>query len=132
MKFKEIISLVLISILTLATMVFADSLPIENGRYSGGPVIIINLTVKQQKNIKTNYKPYNKMALTKSQQAQIVNKAKIKESPTRLIIVRPEDTQGDCTCGLANIGLIIKEDLVEIPTRYLATDKEAKEMEIVD
>jgi hypothetical protein len=132
MKFNKIFSLCLVSILILPTVVLADSLPIENGRYSGGPVITINLTEKQRKNLKNNYKPYKKMALTKSQKTQIVSKAKIKESPTKLIMVRPEDTQGDCTCGLANIGLIINKDLVELPIRYLATDKEAKEMEIVD
>jgi hypothetical protein len=130
MKFKKIVQLCLISFLTLTTMVLADSLPMENGRYSGGPAFTIKLTEKQRKILKANYKPYYKMALTKSQQAQIATQAKNKKSPTKLIILHPNDSQGDCTCGLANIGLLIKEDLVEIPVKYLATDKEAKEIEI--
>jgi hypothetical protein len=57
---------------------------------------------------------------------------KMKEPPTKLIVVHPSDTQGDCTCGLANIGLILQDGQIEMPVSYLATDKEAKEMEIVD
>jgi hypothetical protein len=72
------------------------------------------------------------MKLTKSQQTKIATKAKMKEPPTLVIVVRPEDTQGECTCGLANIGLILKDGVIEIPVSYLATDKKVKEMEIVD
>ena len=119
-------------LLLVPTATFADSLNIKDGRYAGGPVIIIKLTEKQKGRIEKKYKPYNKMQLTKSQRAEIASKAKMKEPPTKLIMVRPADTQGDCTCGLANIGLILKDGLIEIPASYLATDKEAKEMEIVD
>ncbi|MBJ6752394.1 hypothetical protein [Geomonas anaerohicana] len=111
---------------------FADSLNIKGGRYAGGPVIILKLTEKQRHLIDKKYKPYDKMKLTKGQRAQIAAKAKMKEPPTKLVMVRAADTQGDCTCGLANIGLLLKGGVVEIPVPYLATDKEAKEMEIVD
>lgn len=113
-------------------LTFADSLPIKNGRYAGGPVVMITLTEKQRETIQKKYKPYIKMKLTKSQQAEIASKGNMKESPTKLIVVRPADTQEDCTCGLANIGLILKDGVIEIPMSYLATDKQAKEMEIVD
>jgi hypothetical protein len=93
----------------------ADSLPIENGHYSGGPVIMIKLTEKQKSSLEKNYKPYNNMNLTKFQQKEISLQAKMKNPPTKLIVVRPEDTQGNCTCGLANIGLILKDGLMEIP-----------------
>jgi hypothetical protein len=117
---------------TLSGVTFADSLPIKDGHYSGGPVIAINLTEKQQNKISRNYKPYDKLSLTKSQQADIRIKAKMKESPTKLTIVRPTDTAGECTCGLSNIGLIIAGGKLELPISYLTTDKEAKEREIVD
>jgi hypothetical protein len=128
------ISVILFAIgLFLSTLTaFADSLPIKNGRYAGSPVIIIKLTEMQKENIEKRYKPYNKIKLTKSQQSQIAAKAKMKEPPTQVIVVQPADTQDYCTCGLANIGLIMKGGVIEIPTSYLATDKEAKEMEIVD
>ena len=119
-------------LLFLPMIAFADGLNINNGRYAGGPVIVIKLTEKQKERIDKKYKPYNKMKLTKRQQAEIASKAKMKKPPTQVIVVRPVDTQGDCTCGLANIGLILKGGLIEIPVSYLATDKEAKEMEIVD
>ena len=119
-------------LLLFPLLVFADSLPIKDGHYAGGDVIIIKLTEKQKERIDKKYKPYNKMKLTKNQQTVIALKAKMKEPPTKLIMVRPADSQGDCTCGLANIGLILKGGLIEIPVSYLATDKEAKEMEIVD
>lgn len=110
----------------------ADSLNIKGGRYAGGPVIILKLTEKQKGLIHEKYKPYNKMKLTKVQRAEIAKKAKMEEPPTKLIVARVADTQGDCTCGLANIGLILKGGVIEVPVSYLATDKKAKEMEIVD
>lgn len=129
----KISKLVLVAFLLFVPMIaLADGLNIKNGRYAGGPVIVIKLTEKQKERIDKKYKPYNKMKLTKSQQTEIATKAKMKEPPTQVIVVRPADTQGDCTCGLANIGLILKDGVIEIPVSYLATDKEAKEMEIVD
>lgn len=119
-------------LLLLPIIALADSMNIKNGRYAGGPVIIMKLTEKQKGRIVKKYKPYDKMKLTKTQRAEIATKAKMKEPPTSLIMVRPADTQGDCTCGLANIGLVLNDGLIEIPMSYLATDKEAKEMEIVD
>lgn len=119
-------------LLLLPVIALADSLNIKNGRYAGGPVIVIKLTEKQKKRINKKHKPYNKMKLTKGQQTEIASKAKMKEPPTQVIAVRPVDTQGDCTCGIANIALILKDGMIEIPVSYLATDKEAKEMEIVD
>jgi hypothetical protein len=119
-------------LLLLPTSILADSLNIKDGRYAGGSVVIIKLTEEQKSRIDKKYKPYKKMKLTKSQRAEIASKAKMKEPPTKLIMVRPPDTQGDCTCGLANIGLILKDGVIEIPVSYLATDKQAKEMEIVD
>jgi hypothetical protein len=129
---KTPILLLVALFLLFPPIAFADSLPIKDGRYAGGSVIVIKLTEKQKEHIKRKYKPYGKMKITKSQQAEIASKAKMKEPPTRLIMVRPEDTQGNCTCGLANIGLILKDGEIEIPVSYLATDKEAKEMEIVE
>lgn len=119
-------------LLLLPTATFADSLNIKDGHYVGGPVILIKLTEEQNGRIDKKYKPYNKMKLTKNQRAEIASKAKMKEPPTKMIMVRSADTQGDCTCGLANIGLILKDGMIEIPVSYLATDKQAKEMEIVD
>lgn len=129
---KKSKNLLMALLLLLPTTTFADSLNIKDGRYAGGPVILIKLTEEQKKRIDKKYKPYNKMKLTKSQRAEIASKSKMKEPPTKLIMVRPADTQGDCTCGLANIGLILKDGVIEIPVSYLATDKQAKEMEIVD
>ena len=118
--------------LFIPMIALADGLNIKNGHYAGGPVIVIKLTEKQEERINKKYKPYNKMKLTRSQQTEIASKAKMKEPPTQVIVVRPADTQGDCTCGLTNIGLILKGGVIEVPISYLATDKEAKEMEIVD
>lgn len=129
---KKSKSLLVIFLIFVPSIAFADSLPIKNGHYAGGPAINIKLTEKQSETIEKKYKPYNKMKLTKRQQAEIGSKAKMKEPPSQLIVVRPADTQGDCTCGLANIGLVINGGVIEIPLSYLATDEQAKEMEIVD
>lgn len=130
MKIKIQILTSTFTLFLLCVSAFADSLPIKNGRYSGGTAITIQLTESQQKHIKKSYKPYSKMSLTKTQQKEIAKKAKMKEPPTKLTLMRPADTVGECTCGLANIGLIISERIIEIPVSYLATDKIAREMAI--
>jgi hypothetical protein len=132
MNINNLILAFVILCTALSGVTFADSLPIKDGHYSGGPVFTINLTEKQQNKISRNYKPYEKLSLTKSQQADIRIKAKMKESPTKLTVIRPADTVGECTCGLSNIGLIISGGKLELPISYLVTDKEAKAKEIVD
>ena len=132
MKPSRIISCVFIICLFTVASAFADGLPIKNGRYSGGSVIVIKLTAKQQKIIKSSYKPYMEIKITKKQQAYIAKEAHMTEPPTKIILARPVDTEHDCTCGLANVGLIFKEGSVEIPIEYLTSDKEAEEMKIDD
>jgi hypothetical protein len=109
------------------SIILADSLPIKNGRYNGGPVLIMKLTKDQIHMIKNRYSPYQMMVLTINQQKFIGRKAPMKNPPSKIIIARAEDTVNDCTCGLYNIGLILKDNTVEIPKNYLATDEEAEE-----
>ena len=106
-----ILAWLFVSISTIS--VLADGLPIKDGRYSGGAVVIIELTQEQQKIIIQRYKPYCDLKLTKEQIEYIKKTVKMIEAPTKLFVVRPADTVGDCTCGLANLGLIFKDNAIE-------------------
>ncbi len=92
--------------------------------------MFMKLTDSQIYEIKNHYKPFQEINLTKDQQIYIVNNAQIKEPPTKIIVVRPEDAKDNCTCGLSNIGLIINWNTVEIPKEYIFSDKEAKARQI--
>jgi hypothetical protein len=107
----------------------ADGLPLKDGRYSG-EVIIIELTPEQQATILQHYKPYGLLKLTKKQREYIANTTKMSAAPTSVMVVRPADTVGDCTCGLSNLGLIFKDNSIEIPLRYLLSDAEAERRKI--
>ncbi len=129
MRFFLTIALTVIGMVQIA---IADSLPIKDGRYSGGAVLVLNLNVTQIRAIEDHYRPYMELPLDSAQQAQIVHTSKIQPPPTKLIVVYPADVTGDCTCGLANIGLIFTRDAIEVPVEYLATDEEVEKRKILD
>lgn len=59
----------------------------------------------------------------------IKSKTSVNPPPTELILVKVEHATG-CTCGVSNIGLIVGTDQIEIPTKYVYTDKDAERRRI--
>jgi hypothetical protein len=129
---RVFLAIALILLIGTVQNAVADSLRINNGRYSGGAALVLNLNATQIRTIEDHYRPYMDLPLDDAQQARIRGTSKIQPPPTKLIVVYPADTAGDCTCGLANIGLIFKWDAIEIPVAYLTTDKEAEERAIIE
>ena len=103
----------------------ADGIPIKDGRYSGGPLILIELTESQRELIKTKYSPFFAFPLTDDQKDTIRKESSVSPPPSQLMLVKVEDTAGECTCGAANLGLLIDSNRIEIPVKYLYTDEEA-------
>jgi hypothetical protein len=108
----------------------ADGIPIKDGRYSGGSSIIIELTESQRELIRTKYSPFFDFPLTDDQRDTIRTKLSVSPSPSKLMLVKVEDTAGECTCGAANLGLLIDSNRVEIPVKYVYTDEEAMKRRI--
>jgi hypothetical protein len=108
----------------------ADGIPIQDGRYSGGASIVIELTASQSELIKAKYEPFFDLPLNDDQREEIRKKTSIDPPPSKLMLVKISDTAGECSCGAANLGLLIDPSRVEIPTIYICTDEEAEEREI--
>lgn len=67
-----------------------------------------------------------------NQIAQIKNSKGINQPPTKLLIVKIEDAVGECTCGLSNLGLILKDGRIQVPLQYIYSDEEADKRKIID
>jgi hypothetical protein len=108
----------------------ADGIPIKDGRYSGGPSIVIELTASQKELIITKYTPFFAFPISDVQRELIHTVSSVSPPPSTLMLVKVEDTAGKCTCGAANLGLLIDSSHVEIPIEYVYTDAEAEKRKI--
>jgi hypothetical protein len=105
----------------------ADGLEVKDGRYAGGPSVVIKLTPTQARLIQTAFKPGMELTLTKPQQAHLRREASLKLAPTKIYVGHASDWAHDCTCFASNIAIDFKPGYVELPVRYLMSDKEAEE-----
>lgn len=111
----------------------ADGLYLENGRYAGGPAISIELTQEQIDNVGNNYKPYMEIQLTNEQRSKIKTEIKTIDPPSKVYVVKPKDTEGDCTCGSSNIGILYDNNTkMELPERLIYSDEKAEKRKIID
>ena len=127
----QLIILLLLAIVLAQGNASADGLPMKNGKYAG-EIILIELSKQQQIIIKNNYVPWGYLELTDEQREIIKKKTSITPPPTKLMVVKIEHTTGECTCGVSNLGLIVGPSKIEIPTKYIYTDKEAGLRKIID
>jgi hypothetical protein len=133
MKIIKYSFLVCSIILCCFSFASADGFPLKNGRYSGrGSVLLFKLTQEQIMNVEKHYKPYLEIKLSKKQQTYISMNANFNNPPSKIIIVKAKDLEGQCTCGIRNIGILINEGTIEFPQAYLATDEEAEKSKIID
>ena len=119
------IFLFLIVISLLAVPVFADG-PSHNkhNRYTGGEVIIINLTQEQKRRLDAPGVEFGFLLPLTKKQKEII-KTKWGLAPRRLEIWETRKGMWDCSCMSANLGLRFSENQVEIPREYFMSDKEA-------
>ena len=108
----------------------ADGIPIKDGRYSGGPSIVIELSESQRELIKAKYSPFFAFPITDDQKETILKQSSVSPPPSKLMLVKIADTAGECTCGAANLGLLIDSNRIEIPIKYIYTDEEAVKRKI--
>jgi hypothetical protein len=111
----------------LAFCLHADGLPIKDGRYAGGPVILIRLTSSQVSQIQRHYIPWMKLDLTSDQRKALKQKSSLVDPPTKVNVLLPKDSQDECTCGASNIALVYQPGWIELPIKFLCSDKQAEE-----
>ncbi len=104
---------------------FADGPPHnKNNRYTGGDVIVMSLTIKQIYFLDSHdRKPDDLLQLTPKQTKIIKRIWGVR--PTKLEIWETRKGWWDCSCMSANLGLRFAKDKIEIPRRYVMSDKEA-------
>lgn len=105
---------------------FADGFPIKDGRYNGGPTLIIKLTKNQTEMIQTAFKAGMTIQLTENQKIRIVKETNLKISPTKIAVYHASDLTNSCTCFTANIGFDFKPGWLELPVASLCSDEEAE------
>ena len=66
------------------------------------------------------------LSLTKAQQAQLRQAAHLKIAPTKVFVGHATDWANDCTCFASNIAIDFKPGFIELPVKYLMSDKEAE------
>ena len=118
---------ILLAAALLAPCLHADGLPIKDGRFAGGPVVQIHLTSSQVAQIKHHYQPWMKLELTPDQREILKQKAALVDPPTKVNVLYPNDTQDECTCGASNIALVYRQGWIELPVKFLCSDKQAEE-----
>ena len=111
-------------LMAILTVVFidvshADGPPMKNGRFSGGPVTVLELTEGQIASLSKD----RTLALTKEQIVLVKNEFGL--SPSHLEVWNTKDGEVDCTCFAWNLAFRFEELRVEVPHRYLVSDKEA-------
>ena len=114
----------------LPALCLADGIPITNGRYAGGPSIVIVLTSQQRELIEAKYEPFFDLPLNDEQREVIRKQASVNPPPSKLMLVRISDIAGECTCGAANLGLLIDPSRAGIPVKYICTDEAAEKKKI--
>lgn len=105
----------------------AEGFTFKDGHFEFEKVMPLRLTEKQARAVRRHFKPGMKIALSKAQRAQILAGSGVKEAPTKLEIYKVENLEGDCSCGMANFGILVGDDVIEIPVSRICSDREAAE-----
>jgi hypothetical protein len=101
---------------------YADGMPIDNGRFIGGPTTVLTLTREQTAALKTAGKEGQKiLVLTDGQRRQLARATGV--APISLLIYNTMKGENDCTCDAEPRGLWFSEGQVEVPYAYLPPGK---------
>lgn len=102
----------------------ADGMPIgRDGRFEGGEVVLLRLSVAQQALLMRG----RSLRLDAAQRERIRKVHGF--APASLEIFDTRHGENECTCNAYNRGLRFAEEEVEVPRVYLRTDREVREIE---
>ena len=98
----------------------ADGPKMENGRFAGGPVTILQLTETQLENQNIS----RVLKLTILQRRLLESEFGL--SPSYLEVWNTKDGESDCTCFAWNLAFRFDDLHVEVPHKYLVSDSDAE------
>ena len=111
----------------LASIAMADGPPHEGNRYTGGEVIIINLTDEQKRILDDPKVKFGYLLKLAKEQRKIIS-SKWGEAPTKLEIWETRKGLWDCSCMSANLGFRFSKNQLEVPKEYSMSDKAAEKV----
>lgn len=111
----------------------ADGFPIRDGHFTV-PVTTLELTSQQLQMIPKNRMTIQQIRLMEEQRVYLsVETGKVLRSlPTVIEIFYPEAVKDDCSCGAANVGLLVGGSQLEVAKEFLMSDEEAQAKKIED
>jgi hypothetical protein len=95
-----------------------DGMPIENGRFAGGPATVLTLSADQARSLGAD----RELVLSKAQRAALRSSAGM--APLTLLVYDTRIGENDCCCDAKNRGLRFSADQVEVPHAYLEAPEE--------
>ena len=108
-----------LAVLGSATGALADGFQLENGRYSGGPVVTLILTETQQDALVGD----RRLQLTAEQKGQL--EAEAGSGPSKVLVYDARRDENDCTCHAWNVAFRFSDEGIDVPHQYLVSDEEA-------
>ena len=98
---------------------FADGMPVERGRFIGGPVTVLKLTPQQVRvlNAAEAQNQPKVLLLSEKQRVQIQRDAGL--APLQLHVYNTRKGENDCCCEASNRGLWFADNKLEVPHAYL-------------
>lgn len=121
---NKIIFAVIISAV-MASISMADGPPHKGNRYTGGEVIIINLTDKQKRVLDDPKTEFGYLLKLTKEQRKII-RSKWGVAPTKLEIWETRKGLWDCSCMSANMGFRFSKEQLEVPKAYFMSDEAAE------
>ena len=113
---KKLTTVLLATLLTTTVSLFADGMPIKDGRFQGD-VTVLTLDKSQIKSIETK----DRLVL-RVDQKKVLQKDTGKWITT-FLAYETHKGENDCTCFAENLALRFSETQVEIPHQYLVAAK---------
>mgnify|MGYP001370511191 CR=1 FL=1 len=113
--------------IVLTSIAMADGPPHKGNRYTGGEMIIINLTDEQKRILDDPKVEFGFLLKLTKEQRKII-RAKWGVAPSKLEIWETRKGLWDCSCMSANLGFRFSKDQLEVPREYLMSDKAAKKV----
>ncbi|HEX7901669.1 MAG TPA: hypothetical protein VF950_28175 [Planctomycetota bacterium] len=104
--------------IALATLLLLvrDGMPLENGRFAGGPATVLSLSPDQARSLRER----RTLVLSGSQRDALRRSAG--RAPATLLVYDTRAGENDCGCEAVDVGLRFSPDQIEVPHPYLAEE----------
>jgi hypothetical protein len=122
MTFRSLLLAPLISAVWWPLTAFADGMPIEGGRFVGGPTTILTLSSSQAGKLMAAENCESRKELVLSQAQRLALQESAGAAPLTLLIYNTRKSENDCCCDARNRALWFSDSQIEVPHEYLVAE----------